>query len=156
LWRRREGGQKVEERLRNYQDKDGGGEGRAATGLVFGSMTFVEGTVYGVKYETSPSSVTLVGMDPRTGNQLMEVADKDYSSPEAYVEPSLSKDCVVVRIQDGNNFELWQVDVKGIKAGQKLKLTGYGRLGEYGDTSMGWQGPHLALWAYERRKTNKP
>jgi hypothetical protein len=155
LWRRREGGQKVDAKLRNYQEADAGG-GKAATGLILSSMTFVGGTAFGVKYEMNAANVTLVGMDPKTGNQVLEVTEKGYSAPEAYVEASLSKDCVVVRIQDGNNFELWQVDVKAKKAVQKLKLGGYGRLGEYGDASMGWQGPHLALWTYEKRKLNKP
>jgi hypothetical protein len=31
-------------------------------------------------------------------------------------------------------------------------LAGHGRLGEYGDVSMVWQGPRLAVWAFEKRK----
>jgi hypothetical protein len=58
----------------------------------------------------------------------------------------------VVRVQDGNRFELWQVDVKKKALARKLVLTGYGRLGEYGDVSAAAQGPHLALWAHELHK----
>jgi hypothetical protein len=57
-----------------------------------------------------------------------------------------------VRIQDGNKFQVWQVDVKEKKIVQKLEAEGYGRLGEYGDASMAWQGPHLAIWAFEKRR----
>jgi hypothetical protein len=91
-------------------------------------------------------------MDPVTGNELMRVEEKGYTDAEAYVERSWSKDCVVVRIQDGNKFEVWQVDVAAKKRVQRLRMEGYGRLGEYGDVSAVWQGPNLAMWTYEKRK----
>jgi hypothetical protein len=119
-------------------------------------MVFVGGKVYGIKYEMGGGSVILVGMDPDTGNELMRVEQKGYSDPEAYVEQSWSKNCVVVRIQDGNKFELWHVDVGSGKMIHRLQLEGYGRLGEYGDVSAIWQGPYLGLWAYEKRKYLTP
>ena len=57
-----------------------------------------------------------------------------------------------MQIQDGNNFEVWQVDVKQKKIVQKLQLAGYGRLGEYGDASVARQGPYQALWTFDNRK----
>jgi hypothetical protein len=97
------------------------------------------------------TAVTVVGMDPKTGNPVMEVKVSGYDAPEAYMEPSWSKDCVAVRVQDGNKFEVWQVDVKQKKLVRQLKLEGYGRLGEYGDVSAVWQGPHLGLWTLKKR-----
>jgi outer membrane protein assembly factor BamB len=156
LWRRREGGAKVEKRLKEYAAADAAEGGKAAVGLVLSSMQFVDGTVYGIRYRMGSTDVDLVGMDPGSGNELMSVKRGGYESPEAYVEPSWSKDCVVVRIQDGNRFELWQVDVKQKKIVQRMQLEGYGRLGEYGDVSAVWQGPHLALWSFETRKFTTP
>jgi outer membrane protein assembly factor BamB len=156
LWRRREGGKKVEEKLKGREDASTAAEGTKATGLVLSSMVFVGGKVYGIKYEMGGGSVILVGMDPDTGNELMRVEQKGYSDPEAYVEQSWSKNCVVVRIQDGNKFELWHVDVGSGKMIHRLQLEGYGRLGEYGDVSAIWQGPYLGLWAYEKRKYLTP
>jgi hypothetical protein len=119
-------------------------------------MTFVDGNAYGVKYEMGATSVTLVGMDPKTGNEIMNVKQKGFDEPEAYVEPSWSKGCVTVRVQDGNKFEVWQVDTKTKKVTQRLQLAGYGRLGEYGDASAIWQGPYHAIWAFENRKVTSP
>jgi hypothetical protein len=152
LWRRREGGKKAEEKLKH----SGGGEGKEATGLLLGSMTFLGGKVYGIRYEMGSSAVALVGMDPATGNELMRVEQKGYTDPEAYVEASASKDCVTVRVQDGGRFEVWQVDVAGGKLVQKVVQGGNGRLGEYGEASAVWQGPHLAIWAYEKRRYTVP
>jgi hypothetical protein len=149
LWRRREGGKKAEAKLGKVP---GGGGGKEATGLVLGSMTFVGGKAYGIRYEMGSSSVILVGMDPATGNELIRVEQKGYTDPEAYVEASPSKGCVVVRVQDGHRFEVWQVDVAGGKLVQKLSMNGFGRLGEYGGASAVWQGPQLAIWTYEKRK----
>jgi hypothetical protein len=155
IWRRREGGKKMDQRLRQYAGRDTGG-GKAATGLVLSSMTFVDGNVYGIRYRMGESSVHLVGMDPKSGNEIMRVSRKGYGEPEAYVEPSWSKDCVTVRIQDGNRFEIWQVNVKAKKLVQMTAIEGYGRLGEYGDASAVWQGPYQALWAFEKRKISTP
>jgi hypothetical protein len=157
LWRRREGGKKMDAKLKKYAetDKEAPG-GKAATGLVFSSMTFVDGRVYGVKYMMGATSIELVGMDPKTGNQIMSVKERGYGDPEAYVEPSWSKGCVTVRIQDGNKFEVWQVDVNAKKIVQKFRTEGYGRLGEYGDASMAWQGPYHAIWAFDKRKLTTP
>jgi hypothetical protein len=119
-------------------------------------MTFLGGKVYGIKYEMGGAAVVLVGMDPGTGNELMRVEEKGFTEPEAYVERSWSKNCVVVRIQDGNKYELWQVDVAAQKRVQRLQMEGYGRLGEYGDASAVWQGPRLALWTHEKRKFTSP
>jgi hypothetical protein len=63
---------------------------------------------------------------------------------------------VTVRIQDGNKFEIWQVDVAAKKIVQKVRVEGYGRLGEYGDASMVWQGPYHAVWAFDKRKLTTP
>ena len=111
-------------------------------------MTFVDGVAYGIRYEMGATSVEVVGMDPATGNQVMSVKESGYQSPIASVERSWSGNGVVVRIQNGNRFELWQVDVKSKKRVQRLTLEGYGQLGEYGETSAAWQGPYLALWAH--------
>jgi hypothetical protein len=151
VWRRREGGKKMDTMLKKYADQDAEEGGRAATGLVLTSMQFIGGEVYGIKYQMGGTSVVLVGMDPASGNEIMNVGEKGFSDPEAYVEPSWSAGCVNVRIQDGNRFELWQVDVKAKKIVQRLKLEGYGRLGEYGDCSMAWQGPYHAIWAFDKR-----
>jgi hypothetical protein len=151
LWRRREGGKKTAAKLRKYEQQEKA-EGKAATGLVLSSMTFVGGKAYGISYQMGATSIALVGMDPASGNQIMRVRQTGYEAPEAYVEPSWSKDCVVVRVQDNNRFELWQVNVKTKKIVTKLQLKGYGRLGEYGDVSAVWQGPYHALWAFENRK----
>jgi len=59
---------------------------------------------------------------------------------------------VVVHLQDGNKFELWQVDTRAGKIVQRVRIEGYGRLGQDGDVSMVWQGPDLAVWAFEKRK----
>jgi outer membrane protein assembly factor BamB len=152
LWRRREGGKKQEEKLRKYEGQIEEAGGKATTGLVLSSMAFVEGKVYGVKYEVGASTVSLVGMDPVSGNEIMKVEQSGYQDPEAYVERCWSRDCVTVRVQDGNKFEVWQVDVKGKKLARKLQLAGYGRLGEYGDMSAAWQGPYQALWGFEKRR----
>jgi len=155
LWRRREGGKKMDEKLKNYADQEateeGEAVGKAATGLVLSSMTFLDGKVYGIRYEMGGASVDLVGMDPQTGNEIMKVSQKGYEDPEAYVEPSWSKGCVSVRIQDGNKFEVWLVDVRGKKLVRKMAQKGYGRLGEYGDVSIAKQGPYHAIWAFEDR-----
>jgi len=157
LWRRREGGKKMDQKLKQYQEQEKEAEGgKTATGLVLSSMTFVDGKPYGIKYEMGATSVTLVGMDPQSGNEIMNVKEGGYGDPEAYVEPSWSKGCVTVRIQDGNKFEIWQVDVKAKKIVQKTRIEGYGRLGEYGDASAVWQGPYQALWAFENRKITAP
>ncbi|MFC1672196.1 hypothetical protein ACFL01_03570, partial [Planctomycetota bacterium] len=152
LWRRREGGKKMDQKLRKYAetDKEAPG-GKAATGLVLSSMTFVNGKAYGIKYEMGSTSVTLIGMDPGSGNEIMQVKEGGYGDPEAYVESSWSKNCITVRVQDGNKFEVWQVDVNAKKIVQKIDIEGYGRLGEYGDASALWQGPYHALWAFENR-----
>jgi hypothetical protein len=100
--------------------------------------------------------VSLVGMDPATGNEVMRVEQKGYTEPEACVEASASKDCVAVRVQDGNRFEVWQVDVASQKLVQKLSMEGHGRLGEYGEASAVWQGPYLAVWTHEERKHSLP
>ncbi len=155
LWRRREGGRKMDAKLKKFETQDATG-GKAATGLVLSSMVFVDGTAYGIKYEMGASTVTLVGLDPKTGNETMSIREKGYDDAEAYVEPSWSKGCVAVRIQDGNKFEVWQVDVKAKKLVKKIRLEGYGRLGEYGDASAVWQGPYQAIWAYEKRKVAGP
>jgi hypothetical protein len=63
---------------------------------------------------------------------------------------------VVVRVRDGNRFELWQVDVKQRKIVQKLTIEGHGRFGEYGGVSAALQGPHMALWAHEHKRFTKP
>jgi hypothetical protein len=151
LWRRREGGKKMDAKLKKYAGEDAAEGGKAATGLVLSSMTFLDGKVYGVKYQMGATSVELVGMDPKSGNQIMSVKVKGYGDPEAYVEPSWSEGCVTVRVQDGNKFEVWQVDVKAKKLAQQLKAKGYGRLGEYGDASAVWQGPYHAIWTFESR-----
>ncbi len=157
IWRRREGGKKQDQKLKQFAEKDAGDQGgKVATGLVLSSMTFLKGTVYGVKYEMSSSVVTIVGMDPNSGKMTMQVSEKGFEDPEVLVEPSLSKNCIVVRIQDGNKFHLWQIDVITKKIVQKLSSEGYGRLGEYGDASMVWQGPYLALWTFENRVLSKP
>jgi hypothetical protein len=145
----------MDEKLKKFETQDATG-GKAATGLVLSSMVFVDGTAYGIRYEMGASTVTLVGMDTVTGNEVMSVKEKGYDDAEAYVEPSWSKDCVAVRIQDGNKFEVWQVDVKAKKLVRKTRLEGYGRLGEYGDASAVWQGPYQAIWAYEKRKLAAP
>ncbi|MFO7899276.1 MAG: PQQ-binding-like beta-propeller repeat protein, partial [Planctomycetota bacterium] len=157
LWRRREGGKKQDARIKKFEKERGEEPGdRAATGLVLSSMTFLDGKVYGIKYQMGTTSVELVGMDPASGEQVMKVKESGYDAPEACVEPSWSEECVVVRIQDGNRFELWQVDVKAGKIVQRLALKGYGRLGEYGDVSMVWQGPYQAIWAFDSRKFTVP
>ena len=92
-----------------------------ATGLLLGSMTFLDGIAYGIKYEMGSTSVELVGMDPATGKQVMSLKEGGFEAPEAYVEPSWSKGCVVVRIQDGDKFELWQVDVNKKQLVQRLQ-----------------------------------
>jgi hypothetical protein len=155
LWRRREGGKKVDKKLKDFAEDDAA-TGKAATGLVFSSMTFTGGKAYGIRYQMGASTIELVGMDPKSGNKVMSISQKDYGEPEAYVEPSWSRDCLVVRVQDGNRFEVWQVDVNAGKIVQKLSLEGYGRLGDYGDVSACWQGPRLALWAFEKRKISAP
>jgi hypothetical protein len=114
-------------------------------------MVFVDGIPYGIKYEMGATTISLIGMDPKSGNEVMKVAQKGYDTPEAYVEPSWSKNCLTVRVQDGNKFEVWQVDVKAKKIVQKLTMEGYGRLGEYGDASAVWQGPYHAIWTFEKR-----
>jgi hypothetical protein len=155
LWRRREGGKKMDQKLKNFAEQESAeGEasaGKAATGLVLSSMTFLDGKVYGIKYEMGASRVELVGMDPQTGNEIMKVKQSGYEDPEAYVYPSWSKGCISVQIQDGNKFEVWLVDVKGKKLVRKLHQKGYGRLGEYGDVSMARQGPYRGIWAFENR-----
>jgi hypothetical protein len=156
LWRRREGGKKAEDKLKKRPGGEAPGAGKEATGLVLGSMVFLEGKAYGIRYEMSSSSVVLVGMDPATGNELMKVEQKGYTDPEAYAEASPSKGCVTVRVQDGHRFEVWQVDVVAGKLVQKLELSGFGRLGEYGGASAVWQGPHLAVWTHEKRKYTVP
>jgi outer membrane protein assembly factor BamB len=160
LWRRREGGKKVDRKLQAYAGKETEEEaaraGKAATGLVLTSMTFLDGKVYGIRHRAGTSSVDLVGMDPDTGNQTMKVSETGYQSPEAHVEPSWSEGCVTVRVQDGNNFEVWQVDTRGKRLVRKLKQTGYGRLGAYGDTSAAWQGPYQAIWAFAERVLTTP
>jgi hypothetical protein len=167
IWRRREGGKKQDAQIRKFEKERGEEEqpgAKAATGLVLGSMEFVDGIAYGVKYEMGATTVTLVGMDPKSGNEVMKIREKGYEDPEAYVEPSWSKGCVNVRIQDGNKFEIWQVDVKAPSTGsgqagklvQKTRLEGYGRLGEYGDASAVWQGPYQVVWAFDKRKITKP
>jgi hypothetical protein len=159
IWRRREGGKKQDATVKKFEKERGSEEdpgAKAATGLVLGSMEFVDGIAYGVKYEMGATTVTLVGMDPKSGNEVMKIREKGYEEPEAYVEPSWSKGCVNVRIQDGNKFEVWQVDVKAKKLVQKTRLEGYGRLGEYGDASAVWQGPYQVVWAFATRKITKP
>ena len=141
----------MEDKLKQYAQQDAEG-GKAATGLVLSSMVFVDGKAYGIKYEMGSSSVCVVGMDPASGNEIMRVEQSGYQDPEAYVEKSWSEGCVAVRVQDGNKFEVWQVDVKGKKLVRRVQLTGYGRLGEYGDVSAAWQGPYQALWAFEKRR----
>ncbi|MFC1672034.1 PQQ-binding-like beta-propeller repeat protein [Planctomycetota bacterium] len=155
LWRRREGGKKVDDKLKKYAAQDAAG-GKASTGLLLSSMTFLDGTVYGIRYMMGTTGVELVGMDPVSGNEIVSVKEKGYGEPEAYVGPSWSKDCVTVRVQDGNKFEVWQVDVKQKKIVQKLHLEGYGRLGEYGDASIAFQGPYHAIWAFSNRKLTTP
>lgn len=152
LWRRREGGKKADEKLKKIE---GAVEGKELTG-VLGSMVFVGGKVYGIRYEMGSSTVALVGMDPETGNELMRVEQKGYEDPEAYVEPSASENCVVVRVQAGNRYEVWQVDVAAGKLVQKLSVAGHGRLGQYGDVSAVWQGPHLAIWTHPSRHYTAP
>jgi hypothetical protein len=158
IWRRREGGKKQDATVRKFEKEQGEeaqAGAKAATGLVLGSMEFVDGIAYGVKYEMGATTVTLVGMDPKSGNEVMRIREKGYEDPEAYVEPSWSKGCVNVRIQDGNKFEVWQVDVKAKKLVQRTRLEGYGRLGEYGDASAVWQGPHQVVWAFDKRKVTR-
>jgi hypothetical protein len=157
LWRRREGGKKADEKLKSAGADASGAEGAAkSTGLVLSSMVFLNGTVYGIKYEMGATGVALVGMDPVSGNETMRIEQKGYTEPEAWVEPSWSTNGVTVRIQDGNAFEVWQVDVAAKKRVQRLQLQGYGRLGEYGETSAVWQGPYSAIWSYEKRKFTTP
>jgi hypothetical protein len=159
IWRRREGGKKQDATVKKFEKEQGEEEqpgAKAATGLVLGSIEFVDGIAYGVKYEMGATTVTLVGMDPKSGNEVMKIREKGYEEPEAYVEPSWSRNCVNVRIQDCNRFEVWQVDVKAKKIVQKLCLEGYGRMGEYGDASVAWQGPYQAIWAFENRKLTSP
>jgi outer membrane protein assembly factor BamB/tetratricopeptide (TPR) repeat protein len=150
IWRRREGGKKIDEKLKG-REPAAAAEGAKPTFLLLSSMVFVKGKVYGIRYEMETKSVALVGMDPVTGDEIMRVEEKGYTEPEAYAEVSASEDCVTVRVQDGTRFEVWQVDVAEKKLVQKLVLKGYGRLGEYGEASAVWQGPHLAIWAQERR-----
>jgi hypothetical protein len=119
-------------------------------------MAFLSGRAYGIRYEMGSSVVAVVGLDPATGNEVMRVEQKGYTDPEAYVEASASKDCVAVRVQDGNRFEVWQVDVAAQKLVQKLSMEGHGRLGEYGEASALWQGPYLAVWTHEKRKHSVP
>lgn len=156
LWRRREGGRKAEGKLQNVKDTAATEGAAKSTGLVFGSMVFVAGNAYGVRYEMGSTTVALVGMDSASGNEIMRVEEKGYEEPEAFVEPSWSKNCVTVRIQDGNKFEVWQVDVVAKKLVQRLQCQGYGRLGEYGETSAIWQGPYSAIWTYEKRVISAP
>ena len=156
LWRRREGGQKAEEKLKKSAGKIAKEDGKEVTGLILGSMVFLGGKAYGIRYEMGSAVVSLVGMDPATGNEVMRIEQKGYTEPEAYVEASASKDCVAVRVQDGNRFEVWQVDVAAQKLVQKLSMEGYGRLGEYGEASAVWQGPYLAVWTHEKRKHSVP
>lgn len=151
LWRRREGGKRMDDKLKDFVAQEGE-EGKAATGLVLGSMVFVDGRAYGIRYEMGATSVTLVGMDPATGNETMRVEQMGYQAPEAYVETSWSQDAVAVRVQDENKFEVWQVDVKNGKLLRRMQLEGHGRLGEYGEVSAVWQGPYQALWAFANRK----
>ncbi len=155
LWRRREGGKRADEKLKKVEGMIEKVEGKELTG-VLGSMVFVGGKVYGIRYEMGSSTVALVGMDPETGNELMRVEQKGYEDPEAYVEPSASENCVVVRVQAANRYEVWQVDVAAEKLVQKLSVTGHGRLGEYGDVSAVWQGPHLVIWTHARRYYTAP
>jgi len=152
LWRRKEGGKKADEKMKKYEGQVEDEGGKAATGLVLTSMTFVDGKVYGIRYEMGASTITLVGMDPSSGNELMKLEQPGYQDPETCVERSWSRGCITVRVQDGNKFEVWQVDAKGGKLLRKLELQGYGRLGEYGDVSAVWQGPYQALWAFDKRK----
>lgn len=156
LWRRREGGKKADEKVKEVKDGAATEGAAKSTGLVLSSMVFINGTAYGIKYEMSSTAVILVGMDPVSGNETMRVEMKGYTEPEAYVEPSWSKDCVTVRIQDGNKFEVWQVDVQTKKIVQQLQLQGYGRLGEYGEASALWQGPYSGIWTYEKHKFTAP
>jgi hypothetical protein len=157
LWRRREGGKKADEKLKSAAAEGAAAEGAAkSTGLVLSSMTFRDGIAYGIRYEMGATGVALVGMDPVTGNEILRVEQKGYAEPEAWVEPSWSTNCVAVRVQDGNAFDLWQVDVKTQKRVQHLQAPGYGRLGEYGETSAVWQGPHFVLWSYENRFFTTP
>jgi hypothetical protein len=160
LWRRREGGRKEEQKLKAFKGKETEEEaaraGKAAVGLVLTSMTFLDGKAYGIRRQSGATTVDLVGMDPKTGNQLLKVSEGGYEYPEAYVEPSWSKGCVTVRIQAGNKFELWQVDVKGKKRVRRLAQAGYGRLGRYGEVSMAWQGPYQAIWAFAKRILTTP
>ncbi|MBA4387774.1 MAG: hypothetical protein C0404_07325, partial [Verrucomicrobia bacterium] len=155
-WRRREGGKKVDEKLKDVGDKSAAEGAAKATGLLLSSMVFIDGKVYGIKYEMGATAVMVVGMDPASGNEIMRVETKGYTEPEAYIEPSLSKNCVTVRVQDGNKFEIWQVDVAEKKIVQRLQMPGYGRLGEYGEASALWQGPYSVIWTYEKRKFAGP
>jgi hypothetical protein len=156
LWRRREGGKKADEKLKDMKDVIAAGGPTKSTGLVLSSMVFINGTAYGIKYEMGSTTVALVGMDPASGDETMRIEQKGYTEPEAYVEPSWSKNCVTVRIQDGNKFEVWLVDVSSKKLVQRLQFEGYGRLGEYGESSAIWQGPYSAIWTYEKRKFTSP
>jgi len=127
-------------------------DGKAATGLVLASMVFRDGVACGIKYEMGSQAVELVGVDLKSGNQVVSVRQTGYEAPEACVEPSWCENCVTVRIQDGNKFGIWRVDVRAGKIAQKTSIQCYGRFGNYGEVSAVWQGPYQALWAFENRK----
>jgi hypothetical protein len=152
LWRRREGGKKVELKGGGAADTSKSTEGTEATGLVLSSMVYVDGKMYGIKYQMNAATVELVGVDPVSGNEVLKIEEKGYAEPEAEVLPSRSAGCVGVRVKDGENFEIWLVDVKAKKLVRKMQLTAYGRWGNYGEASGATQGPYLGIWAYERRK----
>ena len=68
LWRRREGGAKVDAKLKNSGAAgDAAAAGTAATGVVLGSMTFVDGKACGIKYVMGGSEVEVVVMDRAAG-----------------------------------------------------------------------------------------
>ena len=118
----------------------------------------LDGKTYGVKYEMNAATISIVGVDGESGNQVMALTpEKGYEDPEVTLENSLSKGCVTVRVQDRNKFEVWQVDATGKgRLVRKLDLVGYGRLGGYGDASLGGQGPYQCVWTYEKRKLARP
>ncbi|MCX7806500.1 MAG: PQQ-like beta-propeller repeat protein, partial [Planctomycetota bacterium] len=109
------------------------------------SAVFDEKNIYGLHHEPDIKSVTVIGLDRRSGREVLFWRKAGYEEPEILMDDEMHGRHLAIRVRDKQNFAVILFNVDARKVDAELKATGSGSFGNYGEVSYAVQGRYAGL-----------
>jgi len=120
------------------------------------SAAFDGKTVYGVHHEPDLKTVTLLGIDRRSGKRVLRWKKVGYEEPEVFLDGEMHGRHLVARTKDKQSYELLLFNVDTKKLTGAVKVKGFGDFGNYGEVSFVVQDRHLAILSGAKLTVMRP